>query len=77
MGIETKTSLDSGIAPAINEKTLKGPKDAFTENYQVNIGLIRKRLKYEKLMLFNNMVGNIGKSKVGIMYIEGIANSNL
>lgn len=75
LGIETKTSLDSGIAPAINEKTLKGPKDAFTENYQVNIGLIRKRLKYEKLMLFNNMVGNIGKSKVGIMYIEGIANS--
>lgn len=77
LGIETKNILDSGISPAENEKTLKGPKDAFTENYQTNIGLIRKRLKYENLKLFNKSIGTIGKSMVGVMYIEEITNKKL
>ena len=40
-----------------NEKTLKGPKDSFTENYQTNIGLIRKRLKTTNLQIEDFFIG--------------------
>ena len=50
ISFETKESLDSGIVVATNEKVIKGPKDAFTENYQSNVGLIRKRIRSKKLM---------------------------
>ena len=43
--MEFRRSLDSGILKSDNEKTIRGPKDAFTENYQTNIGLIRKRIR--------------------------------
>ena len=49
--IEFKKTLDSGINTVDNEKVIKGPKDGFTENYQTNIGLIRKRIRNEKLCL--------------------------
>lgn len=75
--IETKGTLNSSIAPAENEKTLKGPKDAFTENYQINIGLIRKRLKTKRLKLDETVVGTIGKSKVGIVSIDGIVRNDV
>ena len=44
IAIETRAMLDSGVQPSQNEKVLEGPKDAFTENIEKNIGLIRKRL---------------------------------
>ena len=43
--IEVRKQLDSGISKVESEKTIRGPKDAFTESYQTNIGLIRKRRK--------------------------------
>lgn len=75
--MEFRKSLDSGIKPAENEKAIKGPKDAFTENYQTNIGLIRKRLRNDKLKLKEVTVGKRSNTKVGILYVEDIANVEL
>jgi hypothetical protein len=49
--LETRAKLDSGVQEAKNELVLKGPKDAFTENYQTNVGLIRKRIRSTNLKL--------------------------
>lgn len=73
LSIETKAKLDSHISEAKNEKTIKGPKDSFSENYQINIGLIRKRLKSDTLRLEETVIGKISNTKVGIMYLDGIA----
>ena len=35
--VETKGTLDRSINTPITENTIKGPKDAFTENYQTNL----------------------------------------
>ena len=43
--LETKESLDRGVTNTLTEVTLRGSKDSFTENYNKNIGLIRKRIK--------------------------------
>ncbi|MEG1705469.1 MAG: spore germination protein, partial [Clostridia bacterium] len=73
IAVETKADLNRGIDEPKSEASIKGPKDCFIENYMKNIGLIRKRIKTEKLKIDENLVGRRSKSKVGVMYICDIA----
>ena len=77
IAFETKISLDSGILEASNEKVIKGPKDAFSENYQNNIGLIRKRIKSNKLKVNEYIIGTESKTKVSLLYMDNIINKDL
>ena len=77
VAFETKYSLDSGINEASNEKVIKGPKDAFTENYQINLGLIRKRIKSKYLKVNEFIVGKSSKTKVSLIYIKNITNKEI
>ena len=42
--LETKANLDRSINTPEIEQELYGPKDAIVENYQKNIGLIKRRI---------------------------------
>ena len=75
--MEFRRILDSGIMKAENEKTIKGPRDSFTENYQTNIGLIRKRIRSENLWLKEVTVGRLSNTRVGILYANNVANNKL
>lgn len=75
--IETKETLDRGVSEPISEVNIKGPKDSFTENYNKNIGLIRKRIKDPNLWIKEYKLGRRTKTKVGILYIKDIANLNM
>lgn len=77
ISIETRFMLNSPIQEAKDEYVLKGSKDAFTENYQTNIGQIRRRVKTEKLWLKEVDLGTKSKTKIGIMYINDIASKEL
>ena len=77
ISFETKESLDSGIVTATNEKVIKGPKDAFTENYQNNIGLIRKRIRSKNLKVNEYTIGTSSKTKVALFYLDDIVNKDL
>ena len=68
----TGALLDRSISEPTSEKNVKGPKDSFIENYQINVGLIRKRIKTEKLVLNESQVGRRSKTKIGILYIQDI-----
>lgn len=76
LGFENKAKLYSGIIRSENEKSLIGPSDSFCENYEINTGLIRKRLKTEKLWIKDIKVGTLSKTKVSIFYINGICDQN-
>lgn len=73
LAIETKEMLDRGVSEVQSEITIKGPKDAFTENYNKNIGLIRRRIKDENLIFKEVIIGKRTKTKVSISYIKDIA----
>ena len=77
ISFETKESLDSGIIAATNEKVIKGPKDAFTENYQSNVGLIRKRIRSKNLKINEYTIGTSSKTKVALFYLDDIVNKDL
>ena len=77
ISFETKERLNSEISEASNEKTVKGPKDSFTENYQTNLGLIRKRIRSDKLIIKEHNIGTKSKTKVALIYMDDITNKEL
>lgn len=70
---ETRAELDRGVTEPTSEPVVRGPKDSFTENYNKNIGLVRKRVKDENLVIDEVVVGKVTKSRIGIMYLNNIA----
>ncbi len=74
---ETRAELDRGVTEPTGEPVIRGPKDSFTENYNKNIGLIRKRIKSEHLCLDEVTIGKQTKSKVGVMYMDNICSDEL
>ena len=73
LGIETRADINRGIPTPDTEPAPNGPKDAFTENYQINLGLIKKRLKSSKLKTDEFTIGRKTLTKVGLLYFEDIA----
>lgn len=59
------------------EYTLRGPKDCFVENLDVNLSLIRYRIKDENLRINFFKVGKRTKTNVAVIYIADVANDNV
>lgn len=77
ISFETKERLNSDISEASIEKTVNGPKDSFTENYQTNLGLIRKRIRSDKLKVKEYTIGSTSKNKISLLYMDNITNKKL
>lgn len=77
IAFENKSKIHSDVIRSENEKSLKGPSDSFCENYETNIGMLRRRIKSEKLWYQEFTIGNISKTKVAVFYINGVANEKL
>ena len=71
--IETRAKLDRGVVEPTTETIVRGPKDSFTENHNMNIGLIRKRIKDSNLIFTDTLIGKRSKTKVTVAYIKDIA----
>lgn len=56
------------------EVSIKGPKDAFTEEIQTNISLIRKRIKTPTLYNESFTLGSISQTKVSLLYLTDKVN---
>lgn len=76
-GIETRANLDRGITSSEEEVSVRGPKDSFTENFNKNLGLIRKRIKTKNLWFDTLDIGKQSNTKVGILYMENIVDDTL
>lgn len=74
---ENRANRNSNIQRSENEKSLKGPTDAFTENYETNVGMLRRRIRSEDLWFKESVVGSKSKTKVALFYMNGICDDNL
>ncbi len=77
LALETKADLARSIDTANAEITIRGPKDAFVEDYQKNMGLIRKRIKSNDLWVETLNIGKYTNTKVSVLYIKSIAKPKL
>ena len=59
------------------EKTLRGAKDGFTESIMSNIGLIRRRIRDNRLIFKYHMIGAKSKTDVAVCYMKGIVDDAL
>lgn len=77
IAVEMRASIDRGIPTTDSEVSIVGPKDAFNENFNTNLGLIRRRLRTNELFVKTMFLGKNSNTKVGICYMNNIASSDL
>lgn len=77
LAYENKSMIYSNIIRSENEKSLKGPSDSFTENYEMNMGMIRRRIKSENLWIKELTVGSDSKTKIALFYMNDITDKKL
>lgn len=76
-GIETRADINRSVSNADVETSINGPKDSFTENYQINVGLIKRRLKSHNLKIENRVIGRKTSTQVGVMYFDDIVDDEI
>ncbi|MED4582422.1 spore germination protein [Brevibacillus choshinensis] len=60
-----------------NEATVRGPREAFIESAEVNLSLIRKRLKTSNFKTETMRLGTQTQTELMILYIHGICKKEL
>ncbi len=74
---EFKATLDRGINTIDSELSINGPKDSFCENFNTNLGLIRRRIKSCDLVSKTMEIGRSTQTRISILYMENITDKNL
>lgn len=77
IALETRRDLSRGISTPVTENTARGPLDAFTENIEANIGLIKRRIKSNDLWAKKYILGKYTKTSACLLYIKSIAKQEI
>ena len=77
IALETRRDLSRGVSTPVTENTARGPLDAFTENIEANIGLIKRRIKSNDLWIKKYVLGKYTETSTCLIYIKSIANKDL
>ena len=75
--LETRAEIARSVSTPNVENTVKGPRDSFVEEYQINLGLIKKRIKTNDLWLTSFNLGRNTKTKIAVLSINGIVKKDL
>lgn len=77
LAIETKANINRSVSVPEIQKTIYGPKDAFTENIQINLGLLKRRIKSSHLKSQDLNMGRITNTKIEILYFDNITDMEM
>lgn len=77
IALETKKDLSRGVSTPVTENTSRGALDAFTENIENNIGLLKRRIKSNDLWIKNYKLGKYTETSTCLIYIKSIASEEL
>ncbi|MFP3340264.1 spore germination protein, partial [Micrococcus sp. SIMBA_131] len=65
------------IQPSETETTITGPHEGFVESSEINLSMIRRRVKSAHLKINEIPVGEVSKGSVFVLHIKGIANDEV
>lgn len=74
---EVKGELYRSVTPPTAETSVNGPKDSFNESILMNLGLIKRRIKSDKLINEDFMLGTRTLTKVSMLYCDDIVKKDL
>ncbi|QIZ68872.1 spore germination protein [Geobacillus subterraneus] len=72
--IKAQKTLERTLTIPEVEFSVVGPKESFIESLETNLYLLRKRIPIDRLTVKMTRVGTLSKTKVAVVYIDGIAN---
>lgn len=75
--IDVRLYPTRAVAEPITEKTIRGSRDGFVETLNVNVGLIRRRIKSDKLVIKNFTISEESKVVAAMLYIDGEADKEI
>jgi len=70
---DSRSQIHRSIGEPKLDKSILGPKEAFTEVLRINTGLLRRRLRTAELKNTELCIGRRSGTRVSVLYIEGIA----
>ena len=70
-------TMKRAIAEPPTSAVVKGPREGFIEDINVNKALIRKRLKTEDIAIEEMSAGNKTRTTINIIYLPSIADENI
>ncbi|GFP75073.1 spore germination protein [Clostridium fungisolvens] len=74
---DAKKTVQRAVDKPLNDPVIKGSQEGFNESLNMNIGLIRKRIRNTKLKILYFEVGKESNTSVAMAYIEGKAEGSL
>ena len=77
LGFETKADINRSVSVPEVQKSIYGPSDAFTENIQINLGLLKRRIKSSHLKSEDLNMGRKTNTKVEILYFDDITDMEI
>lgn len=77
IAVEARLNVFRSVSSPQVQTSINGPKDAFVENYLMNVGLIKRRIKSNTLKNKSLVIGRKTKTFIGIFYIEDITDKKL
>lgn len=75
--VGVKNPPGRAVAEPPTQITIKGPREGFTEDIKVNLGLVRKRIKSDGLQIKTVTVGKQSRTAVALCFIGGICPKGL
>ena len=77
LDVETRGWQNRGVQQPNNQKSVRGPQEAFTETLLFNVGLLRRKIRSEKLKTEIINVGTCSHTDVCLAFVDGLADSGL
>lgn len=74
---EVKGNLFRTIGMPTQEASINGPKDSFNESILTNLGLVKRRIKSDKLVNKDMFIGRKTNTKVSVLYLSDIGNKDI
>jgi spore germination protein KA len=74
---DTSEEQQRAIMEPMNETASKGPRDGFVENLEVNISLIRRKVKDKNLSIELFNIGSRLQSDIAMVYINDVADKQV
>ncbi len=75
--INTKGWKMRSITESVNEQTVRGPREAFTESIMINVSLIRRKVTNPDMTFKFRQMGKRTHTKICICYFESLVNPKI
>ncbi|GIP27111.1 spore germination protein KA [Paenibacillus sp. J23TS9] len=73
----TRGGEKRSVTEPTSQTVIRGPREGFTESIRTNTSLLRRKIKSPKLWLEEMQIGEVTKTEIGIMYIQGIVSEEI